>query len=165
MKQIQEAILSFDQNQIDLFEKGRIVAIAAPGTPAYVINIDGNDFNLSPEDIEIISEDIPGWLVANDGPLTVALDVTITDDLRNEGAAREFVNKVQNLRKDKDFQVLDRIKVQVVSEPSLEAALSQYKEYISSEILASHIELVESLPEFDEVEFNDVTLKINIQLN
>ena len=103
--------------------------------------------------------------MANDGPLTVALDVTITEDLRNEGTAREFVNKIQNLRKDKDFQVLDRIKVSVVHEPSLAAALSQYHDYIASEILANKIELVDVLTEFDEIEFNDATLKINVQLN
>ena len=95
----------------------------------------------------------------------MALDVTITDDLRNEGTAREFVNKVQNIRKDKDFQVLDRIKVSVVREPSLEAALAQYRDYIASEILANDIVLVDSLSDFDEIEFNDSTLKINVQLN
>ncbi|MGG2377367.1 DUF5915 domain-containing protein, partial [Salmonella enterica] len=68
--------------------------------------MDGQAFELMTEDVEVMTEDIPGWLVASDGPLTVALDITITDDLRNEGTAREFVNKIQNLRKDKDFQVL-----------------------------------------------------------
>ena len=165
MKQVQEAILALNQQQIDEFEAGRLAAIAAKGTPAFTLNLNGEEFNLDPEDIEIISEDIPGWLVANDAPLTVALDVTITEDLRNEGTAREFVNKIQNLRKDKDFQVLDRIKVSVVSEPSLAAALIQYHDYIASEILANKIELVESLSEFDEIEFNEATLKINVQLN
>jgi len=155
MKQVQEAILAFSQDDIAKFERDK----------TYQLVIDGVAFDLAAEDIEIISEDIPGWLVANDGPLTVALDVTITEDLRNEGTAREFVNKVQNIRKDKDFQVLDRIKVSVVSEPSLAAALSQYRDYIASEILANDIELVEYLSEFDEIEFNDVTLRINVQLN
>ena len=155
MKQLQEAILAFSQDDIAKFDINK----------AYQLIIDGVAFDLGVEDIEIISEDIPGWLVANDGPLTVALDVTITENLRNEGTAREFVNKIQNLRKDKDFQVLDRIKVSVVSEPSLAAALSQYHDYIASEILANKIELVESLTEFDEIEFNEATLKINVQLN
>ena len=155
MKQVQEAILAFSQDDIARFDKDK----------AYQLTIDGAAFDLTTEDIEIISEDIPGWLVANEGPLTVALDVTITEDLRNEGTAREFVNKIQNLRKDKDFQVLDRIKVSVVHEPSLAAALSQYHDYIASEILANKIELVDVLTEFDEIEFNDATLKINVQLN
>jgi isoleucyl-tRNA synthetase len=155
MKQVQEAILAFTQDDIARFDLDR----------SYQLIIDGASFHLAAEDIEIISEDIPGWLVANDGPLTVALDVTITEELRNEGTAREFVNKIQNLRKDKDFQVLDRIRVEVVTEPSLKAALAQFKEYISSEILANEIELVDSLSEYDEIEFNDATLKINVQLN
>ena len=155
MKQVQEAILAFTQEDIANFDREK----------SYQLTIDGAAFDLTTEDIEIISEDIPGWLVTNDGPLTVALDVTITDDLRNEGTAREFVNKVQNIRKDKDFQVLDRIRVSVVREPSLEAALSQYRDYIASEILANDIVLVDSLSDFDEIEFNDATLKINVQLN
>ena len=155
MKQVQEAILAFSQDDIAKFDLNK----------AHQLIIDGVVFELGIEDVAIISEDIPGWLVANDGPLTVALDVTITENLRNEGTAREFVNKIQNLRKDKDFQVLDRIKVSVVSEPSLAAALSQYHDYIASEILANKIELVESLTEFDEIEFNEATLKINVQLN
>jgi isoleucyl-tRNA synthetase len=155
MKQIQEAILAFSQDDIAKFDKDK----------SYQLTIEAAAFDLTTEDVEIISEDIPGWLVANDGPLTVALDVTITENLRNEGTAREFVNKIQNLRKDKDFQVLDRIKVSVVHEPSLAAALTLYRDYIASEILANEIELVDTLTEFDEIEFNDATLKINVQLN
>jgi isoleucyl-tRNA synthetase len=155
MKQVQEAIIAFSQEDIATFDLNK----------SYQLTIDGAAFDLTTEDIEIISEDIPGWLVTNDGPLTVALDVTITDDLRNEGTAREFVNKIQNMRKDKDFQVLDRIRVRVVHEPSLAAALSQYRDYIASEILANDIELVDGLNEYDEIEFNDATLKINVQLN
>jgi len=155
MKQVQEAILAFSQDDIAKFEKEK----------AYQLTIDGVVFDLADGDVEIISEDIPGWLVTNDGPLTVALDVTITEDLRNEGTAREFVNKVQNMRKDKDFQVLDRITVSVVREASLEAALAQYRDYIASEILANDILLVDTLTDFDEIEFNDATLKINVQLN
>lgn len=155
MKLVQEAIVAFTQDDIAKFENEK----------GYQLILDGQTFDLAAEDIEIISEDIPGWLVANDGPLTVALDVNITDDLRNEGVAREFVNKVQNLRKDKDFQVLDRIRVSVVKEPSLEAALAQYRDYIANEILANQIELVDTLADFDEIEFNDSTLKVSVQLN
>ena len=155
MKQVQELILAFTQEDIAKFDQEK----------TYQLTVDGVAFDITTEDVEIISEDIPGWLVTNDGPLTVALDVTITEDLRNEGTAREFVNKVQNIRKDKDFQVLDRIRVSVVTEPSLAAALAQYHDYIASEILANKIELVDTLTEFDEIEFNEATLKINVQLN
>ena len=155
MKQVQEAILAFTQDDIASFEQNK----------AYQMVLDGQAFDLTSEDVEILSEDIPGWLVASDGPLTVALDVNITDELRNEGTAREFVNKIQNLRKDKDFQVLDRIYVSVVREPSIEAALSQFYTYVANEILANKIELVEALSDFDEIEFNDATLRVNVQLN
>ncbi|MBS1625065.1 MAG: isoleucine--tRNA ligase [Bacteroidetes bacterium] len=155
MKLVQEAIIAFSQEDIAKFDKDK----------GYQLTLEGQTFDLTAEDIEIISEDIPGWLVANDGPLTVALDVNITEDLRHEGVAREFVNKVQNIRKDKDFQVLDRIRVSVVREPSLEAALAQYHDYIANEILANKIELVDTLTDFDEIEFNDSTLKVSVQLN
>jgi isoleucyl-tRNA synthetase len=155
MKQIQEAIMSFTQQDIAVFEQAK----------CYTLHLDAQPFELTAEDIEIQTEDIPGWLVTNDGPLTVALDITISDDLRNEGTAREFVNKIQNLRKDKDYQVLDRIRVQVVREPSLEAALVQYNDYVASEILANKIELVDTLSVFDEIEFNDAVLKVNVELN
>ncbi len=155
MKQVQEAILAIPQDDIMIFER----------TKVYQLIIDGGPFNITLDDVDIISDNILGWLVTNDGSLTVALDVAITDDLFNEGVAREFVNKIQNLRKDKDFQVLDRIKVSVVRESSLEDALSQYRDYIASEILANDIVLVDSLSEFDEIEFNDTKLKINVQLN
>jgi isoleucyl-tRNA synthetase len=117
-------------------------------------------------DVEIQTEDIPGWLVASEAGITVALDVTLTDDLRNEGNAREFVNKVQNLRKDKDFQVLDRItcigskKCQL-----LESTLVSYKDYIANEILAKDILVVDSLSDFDEVELNEEILKVKVELN
>jgi len=114
--------------------------------------------------VEIQTEDIPGWLVASEGALTVALDVTITEELRNEGNAREFVNKVQNLRKDKDFKVLDRIRVQVVKNTTVEQTLARFKDYISSEILAKEIVLVDALTGFDEIEFNDETLRVNLEV-
>jgi isoleucyl-tRNA synthetase len=155
MKQVQEAIVAFSQEDIALFELNKV----------YNLAVDGQEFALTGDDLELVSEDIPGWLVANDGPLTVALDVNITEELRNEGTAREFVNKIQNMRKDKDFQVLDRIHVSVVREPSLEAALVQFHDYVANEILANKIEIVDSLSDFEEIEFNDSTLKVNVQLN
>ena len=165
MKLVQEAVLGLSQEFIADFEKEKSIFFETGQELAFTIKVDGEDFEIFSDDIEIVTEDMPGWLMAADGPLSVALDVTITEDLRNEGTAREFVNKVQNIRKDKDFQVLDRIKVSVVREPSLAAALVQYRDYIASEILANDIELVESLSEFDEIEFNDAILKINVQLN
>jgi isoleucyl-tRNA synthetase len=155
MKLLQAAIAAFTQDDLQKLEAEK----------TYPLNLDGELFNLDIADVEILSEDIPGWLVASQGAVTVALDVTITDELRNEGNAREFVNKVQNLRKDKDFQVLDRIKVSVVKNKTFESALVQFKEYISNEILAKEIVLVDALTDFDEIELNEELLKVKVELN
>jgi isoleucyl-tRNA synthetase/very-short-patch-repair endonuclease len=136
------------------------------GTITIAINETVEDtVELIKEDVDFAAEQIEGFAtVAKDG-VTVALDITITEDLRLEGNAREFVNKVQNLRKDKDFQVLDRIKVSVVKNPMLESTLAQFKDYIANEILAKEILLVDSLSEFDEVELNEEILKVKVELN
>ncbi len=155
MKAIQQAVAGFTTDDISKLERDQ----------KYALTLEGETFELIPADVEIQTEDIPGWLVASEGALTVALDVTITDALRHEGNAREFVNKVQNLRKDKDFQVLDRIKVSVVKNATLEATLTQFKEYIANEILAKEIVLVDTLADFDEVELNEETLKVKVELN
>ena len=155
MKSLQAAIGAFTQENLQQLERNKVFAL----------NLDGENFNLEIGDVEILSEDIPGWLVASEGAITVALDVKITDELRNEGTAREFVNKVQNIRKDKDFQVLDRIRVSVVKNKTFELALSQFKDYISNEILAKEILLVDSLTDFEEVELNEEVLKVKVELN
>ncbi len=155
MKSLQTAIAAFTQENLQQLERDKVFAL----------NLDGEAFNLEIGDVEILSEDIPGWLVASEGAITVALDVKITDELRNEGTAREFVNKVQNIRKDKDFQVLDRIRVSVVKNKTFELALSQFKDYISNEILAKDILLVDSLTDFEEVELNEEVLKVKVELN
>jgi isoleucyl-tRNA synthetase len=155
MKTLQAAIGAFTQENLQQLERDKVFAL----------NLDGESFNLEISDVEILSEDIPGWLVASEGAITVALDVKITDELRNEGTAREFVNKVQNIRKDKDFQVLDRIRVSVVKNKTFELALSQFKDYISNEILAKEILLVDSLSDFEEVELNEEMLKVKVELN
>ncbi len=155
MKAIQNAVNAFTTDDITKMERDQ----------KYILNLEGEAFELLPTDVEILTEDIPGWLVASESGLTVALDVTITDELRNEGNAREFVNKVQNLRKDKDFQVLDRIKVSVVQNETMAKTLETFKEYIANEILAKDIVLVDSLNEFDEVELNEELLKVKVELN
>ena len=155
MKSLQAAIGGFTQENLQQLERDKVFAL----------NLDGESFNLEIGDVEILSEDIPGWLVASEGAVTVALDVKISDELRNEGTAREFVNKVQNIRKDKNFQVLDRIKVSVVRNAIFESALSQFKDYISNEILAKEILLVNTLHEFEEVELNEEILKVKVELN
>lgn len=155
IKVIQNAVNGFTAADISKIEQDK----------SYSLQLDGEIFELLITDVEIQTEDIPGWLVVSENGLTVALDVTITDDLKQEGNAREFVNKVQNLRKDKDFQVLDRIKVSVVKNEVLEKTLASFKEYIANEILAKEILMVDSLSEFDEVEFNEEILKVKVELN
>ncbi|MDY6994804.1 MAG: DUF5915 domain-containing protein, partial [Pseudomonadota bacterium] len=97
---------------------------------------------LSLADVEISSEDIPGWLVANDGKLTVALDVNITDELREEGIAREFINRIQNLRKESNFDVTDKIKVEIKKHDLIDRAIEKHKGYIGTQTLARSVDLV-----------------------
>ena len=103
------------------------------------LDIDGATVRIESADVEIISEDIPGWLVANDGSLTVALDITVTDDLRREGIAREIVNRVQNIRKDRNYDITDRISLVFAPADGLDGVLADYSAYISSQVLADAI--------------------------
>ena len=99
------------------------------------------------EDVEVIPEDVPGWLVANDGNVTVALDVTVTPELKNEGMARELVNRIQNIRKSSDFDITDRITVRLSAAPEVEAALASFGDYIAGQVLADSIEIDGALAE------------------
>ncbi len=139
MKQIAAAIGTMTQEDIVTFEK----------EGSYTIVVNDADIVLAPEDVDIISEDIPGWLVANEGKLTVAMDVNITDKLRKEGIAREFINRIQNLRKDSDFDVTDKIKLEIMMHDSINEAVLAHKEYIGSQTLAVSVELVEKLNQND----------------
>ena len=117
----------------------------------------GQTVTLSPEDVEILSEDIPGWQVASEGRLTVALDTTLNEELREEGIAREFINRVQNLRKDKGYEVTDRIELKVQNHAAIRPSLLNNKDYICAEILAASLDLVDRLEgdNADEVEVDD----------
>lgn len=124
------------------------------------MNIAGHEITI--DDVEILTKDIPGWTVTSEGRITVALDLTVTDELRAEGVAREFVNRVQNLRKDKDFDLMDRISIQLEENNPFESEINANNSYISAEVLANNIEFVNSLFQADEIEINDVYFKINI---
>ena len=124
------------------------------------MNIAGHEITI--DDVEILTKDIPGWTVTSEGRITVALDLTVTDELRAEGVAREFVNRVQNLRKDKDFDLMDRISIQLEENNPFKSEINANNSYISAEVLANNIEFVDSLSQADEIEINDVYLKINI---
>jgi isoleucyl-tRNA synthetase len=116
-------------------------------------------FDLTLEDVIIKSEDIPGWLVANDQEITVALDIAITDELQAEGVARELVNKIQNLRKNSDFIVTDRIHVEIQPLDIIQPAINNYKDYIANEVLADSIVVTENSGEEVEL-FEGVTVRI-----
>ena len=124
------------------------------------MNIAGHEITI--DDVEILTKDIPGWTVTSEGRITVALDLTVTDELRAEGVAREFVNRVQNLRKDKDFDLMDRISIQLEENNPFKSEINANNSYISAEVLANNIEFVNSLSPADEIEINDVYFKINI---
>ena len=124
------------------------------------MNIAGHEITI--DDVEILTKDIPGWTVTSEGRITVALDLTVTDELRAEGVAREFVNRIQNLRKDKDFDLMDRISIQLEENNPFKSEINANNSYISAEVLANKIEFVDSLSQADEIEINDVYFKINI---
>ncbi|HNP33359.1 MAG TPA: isoleucine--tRNA ligase, partial [Flavobacterium sp.] len=124
--------------------------------------ISGNNIILTTDDVEISSQDIPGWLVANANGITVALDITLTEELKNEGIARELVNRIQNIRKDSGFEVTDKIKVQLQSNEELENAVKQNVTYIKSETLTETLDFVADLNGAAEIEFDDIKTKILI---
>jgi isoleucyl-tRNA synthetase len=117
---------------------------------------------LAPEDIEIITDEIPGYEIAGKGMLTVALDITINEALQNEGNAREFVNRIQNIRKDSGFELTDRIAVAVSGSAELQTSLIEFKDYICREILADSLEFEAQIPTGTPIEVNDVSLTVNV---
>ena len=128
---------------------------------SFILNVSGEEVVIGLDDVEIISEDIPGWLVGNEGRLTVALDITITDELRKEGIARELVNRIQNIRKAKDFEITDRVKVEISSNSNIDEAITDYDSYIRNQVLADEIIIVEDVME-EEIEIDDIYLTISI---
>ena len=127
------------------------------------VDINGKIITLGLNDVEITSKDIEGWLVANEGALTVALDVTITDGLRKEGIARELVNRIQNLRKDSGFEVTDRIDVKLQKDEQIVNAVNNNLNYIKTETLTEDIEIIDQLNNGIEITFDDVNTKLFIQ--
>lgn len=151
MKDVSAVINSFVQEDIQTIEK--------KGT------LSKGGFDLVLEDVLISSEDIPGWSVASENGLTVALDITLTDELKREGIARDFVNRVQNLRKDMGLEVLDKISIEVEKNGEVASALLEHKDYIRTETQALSLELKESVPGFTEVDMDEFVLKVKIMVN
>ena len=153
MKNVAAAIQAMSQEEIGAFEKAGV----------YTMTVEGQEVTLDRADVEIISEDIPGWLVANEGRLTVALDITVTDDLRKEGLAREFVNRIQNLRKSSGFDITDKIQIQVLSQEEMDEVIDEYRTYISNQVLAVSIEILDEAIS-DAVDFDFERFKLSVKI-
>ena len=128
----------------------------------YTLMIDGNEAILDATDVEIFSEDIPGWLVANEGKLTVALEVTITEDLRKEGIARELVNRIQNIRKSSGFEITDKIKITLSKNEQTDDAVNEYNSYICNQVLSNSLILADNVTDATELNFDDFSLFVNV---
>ncbi len=152
MKQIAAAIQKITQEEIVEFERKGVL----------MLNIDGQAAEILVSDVEIISEDIPGWLVANEGKLTVALDITISETLRKEGLARELVNRIQNIRKANGFEIVDKVNIKILSSDNINDAIDEYNEYIANQVLAANLIIVNELEDATELDFEDFKLQISI---
>lgn len=153
MRFVAAEVKNFTQEDINKIEKDKNISI----------EINGKNITLGLEDVEISSKDIEGWLVANEGALTVALDVTITEDLRKEGVARELVNRIQNARKDTGLDVTDKIKLTVLNFENLQNSINENKAYIMSETLTNELVFVDELSNGTEIEFDTIKSKILIE--
>jgi isoleucyl-tRNA synthetase len=156
MKWAAEAIAKFDNTTIDKVQEGAYLL-----NPDYAAKAEEPVF-ITAEDLEVSTDEIPGYEVANKGSLTVALDITISDELKKEGNAREFVNKIQNIRKDSNFELTDRINVILLENAILQPSLIQYKDYICAEILADSLAFLPVLNDGTEIEVNDAILIVNV---
>ena len=154
MKALAAAIQQMSQDDINAFEKA--------GT--FTLQVDGQEAVLERADVEIISEDIPGWLVANEGRLTVALDITVTDELKKEGLARELVNRIQNLRKSSGFEITDKVNITLASSAEMDGAVEAYQEYIKSQVLANNLVVTaEPISDTTSLDFEDFTLAVKVE--
>ncbi|MBU3662468.1 MAG: hypothetical protein FGM41_04640 [Bacteroidetes bacterium] len=147
--------------KITLMTQEQIAELEANGN--YILALDNQNLEILREDVEILSREITGFKVANEGVLTVALDIYINEELRNEGIARELVSKLQGLRKELDFEVTDKISVKIVDNLYLKDAINQFKNYICSEILAKEINLVAELANANSVMVDETEIKVLIE--
>jgi isoleucyl-tRNA synthetase len=153
MKQASAVIAALSQNEISELERTGTLTIMVEESPIVLLI----------NEVEIIAEDIPGWSVAVKGNLTVALDISLSEALLKEGHARELVNRVQNIRKEANFELTDKILLQIVDNQNLKESINEFSEYICREILATQIDWVSSLEEGVDIEINDQKLKILVR--
>lgn len=152
MKDLSVAFQNLSQKEISQIEKCEL----------YNLSIGSDKFAITSEDYEIHSEDMPGWLVAVDGKITIALDIQLNETLINEGVARELVNRIQNLRKESKFDVTDKIEVSIQNKEGIEKALHEFSDYIKNQTLAIKINILDTISDGYEIEWDDTTLKLKI---
>jgi isoleucyl-tRNA synthetase len=150
MKGVAAAMDQLSQEQIAALEKDGTIGI----------EVEGQALTVEAADVEIISEDIPGWLVANEGNLTVALEVELTEELKNEGMARELINRIQNIRKESGLEITDRIVVTLSPNADVQKAVDSFADYIQTQVLADAIRLETN--DGQQVDFDDFTLNIKV---
>jgi isoleucyl-tRNA synthetase len=155
MKSVAAAMDALSQEQIAELEKNGSIKLAG------LAELKG--LEVLAEDLDIISEDIPGWLVANEGNLTVALEVELTEELKNEGMARELINRIQNIRKESGLEITDRITVMLAPQPDVEKAVESFGDYIKTQVLADTIAVQPN--DGQEIDFDDFKLNIKIEKN
>ena len=155
MKAVAAAVTALSQEAIAELERNG----------SYTMQLDGAEVTIETDTVEIYSEDIPGWLVANEGKLTVALDVTVTEELRREGIARELVNRIQNIRKSSGLEITDKIKIVLSKNPQTDDAVNEYKDYICNQVLGTSLMLADEIENGTELNFDDFCLYVNIVKN
>ena len=152
MKAVAAAVSEMSQEAIAELEKNG----------KYTFQLDGGEAVVEATDVEIFSEDIPGWLVANEGKLTVALEVTVTEELKREGIARELVNRIQNIRKSSGFEITDKINIVLSKNPDTDGAVNEYNTYICSQVLANSLTLADEVADGTELNFDDFSLYVKV---
>ncbi|HEY5499164.1 MAG TPA: DUF5915 domain-containing protein, partial [Bacteroidales bacterium] len=153
MKQVAALLTDLSQEVIADFER----------TSICTLQLEGQTIVVETSDVEILSEDIPGWLVANDGRLTVALDITITDELREEGLARELVNRIQNIRKTNGFEITDKIRIQISENEVVKSAMNKWESYILTQTLAESIEFTNLVEDGVSLDMEDMDLTMSVK--
>ena len=144
---------------MDQLSQEQIAELEQQGTIG--IEVEGQPLTVEAADVEIISEDIPGWLVANDGNLTVALEVELTDELKDEGMARELINRIQNIRKESGLEITDRIRITIAPNAEVEKSIAHFGEYIKTQVLADDLSIKSN--DGQEVDFDDFKLNIKVE--
>ena len=152
MKQVAAAVATLGQAQIAELEANGKLTLDLNGTPA----------EIEAGEVEIFSEDIPGWVVANEGTLTVALDTVVTDELRREGIARELVSKIQNIRKGSGFEITDKINITIAKNDNTNDAITEFNAYICNQVLANSLQIVDEVTDATTLEFDGFTLDVNV---